>query len=127
MVTRLTSMIMLISGNRIAEVEALFDTGATKSFVDITVAEKLGYVKYEKPRAVYLATKDAKAEVIGEVVARVVIEGIELPLRHVFGVIKDLRHPCIVGMDIIEPYELVLDVRENKVKFRRYPPTLEII
>lgn len=44
MVARLTSMVMLISRDRVVEVEALFDAGATKSFVDITIAEKLGYV-----------------------------------------------------------------------------------
>ena len=100
-VTRLTGVVKLISGDRVVAVETLFDTGVTKSFIDISVAEKLGYVRFEKPRVVYLAVEDAKAEVLGEVTARVVIEAVELPLSHVFGVIKGLRHPCIVGMDII--------------------------
>lgn len=127
MVTRLTGKVKLVSGNRIVEVEALFDTGATKSFIDFSIAEKLGYVKYEKPRIVYLATKDTKAEIMGYVVARVTIEDVELPLEHVFGVIKDLKHPCIIGMDIIEPYEIILDVKEGKIKFKKIPPTVEIV
>ena len=55
------------------------------------------------------------------------IEGFELPLEHVFGVIDGLRHDVIIGMDIIEPYEIILDAREGKVKFKKYPPTIELV
>jgi len=127
MVIRLVSKVTLITNSKSIECNALFDTGATKSFVDANVAEKLDYMKYKESKTVLLATKDSKAEVIGEVIARIIIEGVELPLRHVFGVIKNLRHPVIIGMDIIEPYEIVLDVKEGKVKFRKYPPTMELI
>jgi hypothetical protein len=102
------------------------DTSATKSFVDVSMAEKLGYIKYDR-KEVLLAIKDIKAHVVGELTARVVIEGFELPLSHVFGVVEGLRHPVIIGMDIIEPYEIILDMREGKVKFRKYPPTIEIV
>lgn len=108
-------------------VEAIFDTGATRSFVTLQLAEKLGYVRYDRPREVLLATKDKRALMVGEMIARVTILGYELPLSHVFGVIKALNHNTIVGMDLMEPYEILVDAKEGKVSFKRFPPTIEII
>jgi len=108
-------------------VEAIFDTGATRSFVSLQLAEKLGYVRYDKPREVLLATKDKKASMAGELIARVTILGYELPLSHVFGVIEALNHDTIIGMDVMEPYEILVDPKEGKVSFKRFPPTIEII
>jgi len=127
LVARLIGRVVLRAGSRAVEAEALFDTGAAKSFVDVSIAEKLGYVKYGKPKEILLATKNVKAYAIGYLVARATIEGVELSLEHVFGVVKDLRHAIVIGMDIIEPYEIALDVKEGKVKFRKYPPTIEIV
>ena len=107
--------------------EALFDTGATRSFVDVGVAKKLGYTRFDKPREVLLATRDSKAYFVGELVARVIIEGFELPLSRVFGVVSGLRYPVIIGMDIMEPYEIALDVKTGKVFFKRFPPILEMV
>ena len=74
-----------------------------------------------------LAVKESKAWIIGYIVARVEVEGYELPLEHVFGVVDGLRHNVIVGIDIIEPYEIILDARKGKVKFRRYPTIIELV
>jgi hypothetical protein len=30
-------------------------------------------------------------------------------------------------MDIMEPYEIILDVKIGKVFFRRFPPVMEIV
>jgi len=79
------------------EAEALFDTGATKSFISLKLAEKLGYTAYDQPKAVLLAVRDKRAEIIGELVARVIVLGYELPLSHVFGVVKALSHDVIIG------------------------------
>ena len=51
----------------------------------------------------------------------------ELPLSHVFGVVSGLRYPAVIGMDIMEPYGIVLDVKIGKVFFRRFPPVMEIV
>jgi predicted aspartyl protease len=127
MVSRFIGRVTLTVGGRSVDVEALLDTGATRSFVDVGVAEKLGYTRFDKPREVLLATRDIKAYFIGELVARVTIESFELPLSHVFGVISGLRYPIIIGMDIMEPYEIALDVKTGKVFFKRFPPILEMV
>ena len=108
-------------------VEALFDTGVTKSYLSSRLADELGYVKYREPRKVMLAVENMEGLVIGYITAGVMINGCKLPLEHTFGVVEGLRHNVIIGMDIMEPYDIELDVREGKVKFRRFPPTLEIV
>jgi len=104
-----------------------FDTGAVRSFVSPQLAEKLGYVRYDKPKEILLATKDKRALMVGELIARVKLLGYELPLSHVFGVVEGLTHDMMIGMDIMEPYEILVDAREGKVYFKRSPPTIEIV
>lgn len=127
MVRRVLSKVGLTVQGKGIDVEAIFDTGATRSFVNPQLAEKLGYVRYDRPREILLATKDKKASMVGELISRVTILGYELPLSHVFGVIEALNHDTIIGMDIMEPYEILVDAKEGKVSFKSFPPTIEII
>jgi len=112
---------------RSVEAEALFDTGATKSYVSSRVADELGYVKYREPKKIVPVVEGMEGLVVGYLAARVVIEGCELPLEHAFGVVKGLRHDVVIGMDIMEPYDIKLDVKEGRARFRRSPPTLETV
>jgi predicted aspartyl protease len=48
MISRIMGRVTLTIGGRSVEVETLFDTGATGSFVDVGVAEKLGYTRFDK-------------------------------------------------------------------------------
>jgi len=109
------------------EAGALFGTGATKSYVSSRVADELGYVKYREPKRVVLAVEGMEGLVVGYLAARVVIEGCELPLEHAFGVVEGLRHNVVIGMDITEPYDIEPDVKEGRARFRRFPPTLEMV
>ena len=127
MVRRVLSKVGLTAQGKRIDVEAIFDTGATRSFVNVELAEKLGYMRYDRPREVLLATRDKKASMVGELIARVTILGYELPLSHVFGVIEALNHDTIIGMDLMEPYEILVDAKEGEVSFKRFPPTIEII
>lgn len=124
--TVLSKVGLTVQGKEI-DVEAIFDTGATRSFVSLQLAETLGYIRYDRPREVLLATKDKKASMAGELIARVTMLDYELPLSHVFGVIEDLNRNLIVGMDLMEPYEIIVDAKEGKIFFKRFPPTIEII
>jgi len=126
MARRIVGSVELRVGNRSLRTSALFDTGATKSYVSLKLAEKLKFVRYDEPREVLLAVEGKKAYVVGYLTAKVIIDKCELPLEHTFGVIEGLREDIIIGMDIIEPYEIILDMREGKVKFKKYPPALEL-
>ena len=127
MVRRVIDGVSLNVQGKSVKAEAIFDTGATRSFVSLEVAEKLGYSKYDEPKEVLLATKDKTALIVGELVARVTMLGCELPLSHVFGVIENLSCDVIIGMDLMEPYEVEVDVKEGKARFKRFPPTIEIV
>jgi predicted aspartyl protease len=127
MVRRVLSKVGLTVQGKGTDIEAVFDTGATRSLVSPQLAEKLGYIRYDKPKEILLATKDKKASMVGELIARVKILGYELPLSHVFGVIEGLNHDTIIGMDIMEPYEIIVDAKEGTASFKRFPPTIEII
>jgi len=127
MARRVSSKVGLTVQEKRADVEAIFDSGATRSFVSLRVAEKLGYARYDRPKEVLLATEDKRASMAGEMIARVTILGYELPLSHVFGVIEALNDDTIIGMDLMEPYEILVDAKEGKISFKRFPPTIEII
>jgi hypothetical protein len=127
MARRVLSRVRLTVQDRQVDAEAIFDTGSTRSFVSLPLAEKLGYMRYDKPKEVLLATKDKKASMVGELAARVAILGYELPLSHVFGVIEGLNHDIVIGMDIMEPYEILVDAKGGRVSYKRFPPTIEII
>lgn len=126
MAKRVVGRVELRTEARSVEAEALFDTGATKSFVSSRLADELGYVKYREPKRVMLAVEGMEGLVIGYLVARVVIDGYELPLEHAFGVVEGLRHDVVIGMDVIEPYDVELDVKEGRARLRKFPPMLEI-
>ena len=127
MARKVVGRVELRTEARSVEAEALFDTGATKSYVSSRVADELGYVKYREPKRVVLAVEGMEGLVVGYLAARVVIEGCELPLEHAFGVVEGLRHDVVIGTDIMEPYDIELDVKEGRARFRRFPPTLEMV
>ena len=127
MAGRIVGRVGLRTEAKSINVESLLDTGATKSYISSKLADELGYVKYREPRKVMLAVKNTEGLVIGYLTAAVVINGCELPLEHTFGVVEELRHDAVIGMDIMEPYDIELDVKEGKAKFRKFPPTLEIV
>lgn len=37
-----------------------------------------------------------------------------------------LNHDTIIGMDLMEPYEILIDAKEGKASFKRFPPVIEI-
>jgi len=127
MARSIVSKVKLSVEDRSIGARALFDTGATKSYIGSKIAKDLGYVMYKEPKKIMLAVENMEGLMVGYLTAGVTINECELPLEHTFGVIEALRHDVIVGMDIMEPYDIELDAREGKVKFRRFPPTLEIV
>lgn len=104
------------------EVIALFDTGAGKTYVSDRVAEELGYLAYERPINVPLAVHDKDAEVIGYIPAATLeVAGQVLPEKETLGVVKGLREDLIIGLNVIEPYEISFE--GERIVLKRIPPT----
>lgn len=103
-------------------VEALFDTGAKSSFISEKVAEKIGFVIFEKPLKVPLATEGNEAEIIGSSTIFLTLDGYELPLPCAFNVTKGLRKDLIVGTSLMEEFDIKLDLEKGKVRLEKTPP-----
>ena len=123
---RVVSRVKICVDNKCKEVDALFDTGSTYSYVSKEVADELGYKSYSEE--VYLATEDAKVDIIGIVSdAKVFVDGCKLPWVHDFGVIDGLKYDAIIGLDIIELCDIVLDLKKGRAYPRECPPKIILI
>lgn len=110
---------------RVFEALALFDTGSRRSYFSKEFAEKIGFEPYDTPKEIPLAVKGKHAKLIGDTTVYLEVEGYLLPERETIGVIEDLRVDAIIGLNIMESYGIY--VEEEKIKFRRYPPSSLII
>lgn len=106
--------------DKVLEIIALFDTGSGKSYLSDSIAEKVGYEEYPEPIRVPLAVKGKEAEVIGYLHAYLEINGYRLPEKETIGVVKDLTVDAIIGLNIIEPYNIILE--KDRIRFKEYPP-----
>ncbi len=112
-------------GNKALEATALFDTGSRGSYISEKLAGKLGFEKFEEPKRVPLAVKGKYAEIIGDVVVSLVVDGYELPERELLGVIKDLAVDIIIGLNIMEKYGIYIE--GDELRFRHKPPSSAIL
>ena len=117
----------LRNGEKQVEMTALFDTGSTLTYINETVAEKIGFNPYPKSKTVPLAVLEKEAEVLGDVTVSLEIDGCLMPRRETLEVIRHLRLAAIVGLDIIEKYDVVLDTKNGRVKLKNYPPKVVLI
>jgi len=105
---------------KIFEVVALFDTGSGKTYLGHSIAERIGYEKYDEPIKVPLAVKEKEAEVIGRLHAYIEISGYRLPEEETIGVIKGLHEDAVIGLNIIEAYSIILE--KDRIRLKDYPP-----
>ena len=113
--------IKVYRNGRCLEVVALFYTGAGGSYLSERVAEKIGYERYPQPRKVPLAVREKEAEVVGYVpTVDIEMTGYILPEKETIGVIRDMHVDAIIGLNLIEKYNITLE--KDKIGFREYPP-----
>ena len=112
---------------RWGQVEALFDTGWRWTYMSESLAREFGYRKFPTPRTVNLAVEGKKAEVIGDLVANLTIADCEMPRAHVIEVIKDLKEDLIIGLDLMEGYDIKLDLEKGKPYLLKCPPEMTLI
>ena len=125
--TQVKEKIKILTGEKTMELTALFDTGSTLTYISERAAEKIGFNPYPEPKTVPLAVLDKEAEVLGDVTVSLEIDGCPMPRRETIEVIRGLRFEAIVGLDIIEKYDVVLDTKNGRVKLKNYPPEVVLI
>jgi predicted aspartyl protease len=94
-------------------VKALFDTGASFTVVRRDVAEKIGHILPTDVREVTLADGKTKLKVLGYIPISTVLEG--SPIDDIAYVIEELADELIVGVKVMEFYDIRLDPSTNRI------------
>jgi predicted aspartyl protease len=105
-------------------VKALFDTGASFTVVRRDVAEKIGHILPTDVREVALADGKTKLKVLGYIPISTVLEG--SPIDDIAYVIEELAEELIVGVRVMEFYDIKLDPSTNKVIVGRNYSSFEL-
>jgi len=121
------AVISTLDKNRSKHIRALFDTGAKFTYVSENIGKELGFTPYKEAKDVQLAVKGMKGKIIGEASFIFTIDKYEMPLPIQTYVIEDLMEETIVGTNFMEGFEVELDLKEGKVKLKRYPPEVRLI
>jgi predicted aspartyl protease len=105
-------------------VKALFDTGASFTVVRRDVAEKVGHILPTDVREVTLANGKTKLKVLGYIPISTVLEG--SPIDDIAYVIEELAEELIVGVKVMEFYDIRLDPSTNRIIVGRNYSSFEL-
>jgi predicted aspartyl protease len=94
-------------------VKVLFDTGASFTVVRKNVAEKIGHILPTDVREVTLADGKTRLKVLGYIPISTVLEG--SPIDDIAYVIDELAEDLIIGVKVMEFYDIKLDPSTNKI------------
>jgi predicted aspartyl protease len=94
-------------------VKALFDTEASFTVVRKDVAEKIGHILPTNVKEVTLADGKMKLKVLGYIPISTVLEG--SPINDIAYVIDELAEELIIGVKVMEFYDIKLDPSTNKI------------
>jgi predicted aspartyl protease len=95
------------------EVKALFDTGASFTVIRRSLAEKIGDIFPTGVKEVTLANGKTKLKVIGCTPIFTFIE--KSPIDDIAYVIENLAEELIIGVKVMEFYDIKLDIINNRV------------
>lgn len=97
-----------------ARAKALFDTGASRTFMHTEIAEKIGYSRFPESREVLTAAKEKKLKVVGMAFFETEIEGCKIPWAPAY-VSPELIEDMIVGIDLMEAHSIRVDPKTGKI------------
>jgi len=105
-------------------VKTLFDTGASFTVVRRDVAEKIGHILPTDVKEVTLANGKTKLKVLGYIPISTVLEG--SPIDDIAYVIEELAEELIVGVKVMEFYDIRLDPSTNRIIVGRNYSSFEL-
>jgi predicted aspartyl protease len=94
-------------------VKVLFDTGASFTVVRKYVADKIGHILPTDVKEVTLADGKTRLKVLGYIPISTVLEG--SPIDDIAYVIDELAEDLIIGVKVMEFYDIKLDPSTNKI------------
>jgi predicted aspartyl protease len=123
-----TARVKLSCGGKTIEVEALVDTGASKSVVSKGLAERLGaLIPLREPYEIRTADEEGRLRIVGRCMVDVEFQGVRVPGGAVFEVAENLRKgvDLIIGRPEIDAWGIVFTPEGPKP--RKVPLEFEII
>jgi predicted aspartyl protease len=103
----------IISSKGEMAVKVLFDTGASFTVVRKEVAEKIGHILPTDVKEVTLTDGKTRLKVLGYIPISTVLEG--SPIDDIAYVIDELAEDLIIGVKVMEFYDIKLDPSTNKI------------
>jgi len=94
-------------------VKVLFDTVASFTVVKKDVAEKIGHILPTDVKEVTLTDGKTRLKVLGYIPISTVLEG--SPIDDIAYVIDELAEDLIIGIKVMEFYDIKLDPSTNKM------------
>jgi predicted aspartyl protease len=123
-----TARVKLSCGGKTIEVEALVDTGASKSVVSKGLAERLeALIPLKEPYEIRTADEEGRLRIVGRCMVDVEFQGVRVPGGAVFEVAENLGKgiDLIIGRPEIDSWGIVFTPEGPKP--RRVPLEFEII
>ena len=120
--------VRLSYGDKSIEVEALVDTGASKSVISKELAERLNaLIPLKEPYELRTADEGGRLRIIGRCMVNVEFQGVKVPGGAVFEVAENLRKgvELIIGRPEIDSWDIVFTPEGPKP--RKVPLEFEII
>jgi predicted aspartyl protease len=123
-----TARVKLSSGGKSIEVEALVDTGASKSVVSKGLAERLNaLIPLKEPYEIRTADEEGRLRIVGRCMVDVEFQGVGVPGGAVFEVAENLRKgvDLIIGRPEVDSWDIVFTPEGPRP--RRMPIEFEIV
>jgi predicted aspartyl protease len=123
-----TARVKLSCGGKTIEVEALVDTGASKSIVSKGLAERLeALIPLKEPYEIRTADEEGRLRIVGRCMVDVEFQGVRVPGGAVFEVAENLGKgvDLIIGRPEIDSWGIVFTPEGPKP--RRVPLEFEIV
>jgi predicted aspartyl protease len=116
-----------IRGNKgEGEAIALFDTGASRTFIRKDVAQRVGdAVKLPKPREIVLGDGETKTEVNENINLVIMVD--EYQISSDADVIDKLAHELIIGANTLQEWGISLDPRQEKIIIKEPKTSFELV
>jgi predicted aspartyl protease len=123
-----TAAVTLVHGDKSIELNALVDTGASRSVISKRLAEELGaLIPIKDPYELRTADEKGRLKVVGRCMVEVVFEGVRVPGGAVFEVAENLRRDIelIIGRPEIDAWDIIFTAEGPRP--RKVPIEFEII
>ena len=102
-----------IKGLRIKRVNALFDSGASTTFIRNDLANELGLSRFQEV-STYLANRSGSKGILTEVT--ILINNMSVPTRAI--IVDDLDRQLIIGVDFMQTIKSFLDFTSDRLRFK---------